>query len=333
VRSTTAFSASFRVSFSLGLLVLAAAAPAEAQPDDSNRAMAEALFRDGKQLLTDGHVAEACRKFEASYHIEAVPGTLLNMALCHEREGKTAIAWAELNQSLARAKEASPKDRKNADRKKIVEEHLAALERRLARLVLTVTDAAKTGDLKIELDHLPVEPGAYGTSIPVDPGQHTATAEAPGKASWKRQVTISEGETVTLVVPALAAALAPPPPPVADWKRPVGFAALGVGAVGVGIGVGFGVAALNANAALSKVCSARRVCPDSAQPQVSAALTQAKVSDVGLSLGVAFAAAGGVLLLLSTTAPSPPRAGGKLHLVAAPVLGPGVVLGFIGGLL
>ena len=42
---------------------------ASAQPSPADRLQAEVLFNDGKKLLKDGQIAEACRKFEGSYRI------------------------------------------------------------------------------------------------------------------------------------------------------------------------------------------------------------------------------------------------------------------------
>ena len=45
-------------------------------------AAAETLFREGKALGTDGKIAEACPKFEASLELDRSLGTLLNLADC-----------------------------------------------------------------------------------------------------------------------------------------------------------------------------------------------------------------------------------------------------------
>src|SRR5258705_3259626 len=55
---------------------------------------AEALFRQGRQLLSEGKTAAACEKFAASQRMDPSSGTLLNLADCHAGEGKTASAWA-----------------------------------------------------------------------------------------------------------------------------------------------------------------------------------------------------------------------------------------------
>ena len=63
--------------------------PARADP-----AAAEALFQQGRALLERGELAAACAKFESSQVNEPSGGTLLNLADCRARQGKTATAWA-----------------------------------------------------------------------------------------------------------------------------------------------------------------------------------------------------------------------------------------------
>src|SRR3954468_3549725 len=58
-------------------------------------ATAEALFRQGRQLMSEGKTAEACEKFGASERMDPSSGTLLNLADCDAKSGKSASAWAE----------------------------------------------------------------------------------------------------------------------------------------------------------------------------------------------------------------------------------------------
>lgn len=340
-------------SFTLAAFV--GAAKAGAAPTSSSSALADGLFRDGKQLLAEGHVAAACRKFEASYRAEAAPGTLLNVALCHEQEGKTASAWVELNQVLAQTKEAPASDRKSAQRRKIAEEHLSAIEPRLVRVVVKLDETASTHDLEIKVDDLPLEPAALGTRFPIDPGEHAITATAPGKVPFKGSATAREGQTLTLVIPRLedlpvkgpakgapardAAAPAPLEPmtaPTGTWKRPAGFAALGLGAIGLAAGTVFGIRALRAAQESRVAGCTETTCPSQVALDIyTAGKESARVSDIALALGIASASAGIVLLILAPSAGKPraagASAGARLYITAAPALGREAGLGVIGG--
>jgi hypothetical protein len=72
------------------LCVGALASLAQAQPSTS----AETLFREGKSLMTQGKVAEACNAFEGSYRKDPATSTLLNVADCREKNKQYATAWA-----------------------------------------------------------------------------------------------------------------------------------------------------------------------------------------------------------------------------------------------
>jgi hypothetical protein len=66
-------------------------------------------------------------------------------------------------------------------------------------------------DEVVRRDGVSVDRAAWESAIPVDPGEHTISAEAPGHASWSTTVSASDpGKTVTVDVPALAE-IAPPP--------------------------------------------------------------------------------------------------------------------------
>src|SRR5450755_1649841 len=72
---------------------------ARAQSDDVV-ARSNTLFEDGKRLLAEGKVAEACQKLAESNQLAARGGTLLNLGLCHEQQGKLLAARRELRDAL-----------------------------------------------------------------------------------------------------------------------------------------------------------------------------------------------------------------------------------------
>ncbi len=283
-------------------LVPAFVAPTSARAQDrssSTAAMAEALFKEGKKLQKEGKVSEACRKFEGSYRIDAALGTLLNLALCHEEEGKTATAWGEFNEALQIAKKA-----KRADRQKIAQEHIEKLEPLLARFVVTVPTESQVKDLAVEMDGVPLDPGAWGTAIPVDPGEHAVVVKAPKYKPWEGKFKVEATKAATVIVPKLERVPDPKPPdPGGKWKKPVGFAALGVSAVFFGVGGYFGARAISIGSDVATACPTLR-CDDATLLEVERGRGAATASNVALALGVLSAGAGAVFLI---TAPKPPE--------------------------
>src|SRR5689334_12832457 len=89
-----------------------AALPAVAMAQGSqNTLMAEALFEEAQKLMTAGKYAEACDKFAASQKLDPAVGTLLNLAACHEKMGKTATAWIEFSDAYGQSNKQGDKQR------------------------------------------------------------------------------------------------------------------------------------------------------------------------------------------------------------------------------
>jgi len=77
----------------LGLLVPSVAFAAE--PTQAEKSLAESLFQEGKQLMTEGRLDAACTKLTESQKLDPGAGTLTALGLCHRSAGKTATAWSE----------------------------------------------------------------------------------------------------------------------------------------------------------------------------------------------------------------------------------------------
>jgi hypothetical protein len=318
---------------SLATVVVALAVPAHA---DSTMALSESLFDEGRRLMTAGQYAEACPKLEESYRLDPATGTLLNLATCHEKSGKTATAWAEYREAIAAARRDG-----RPDRVKFATEHAAALESKLSRLTISVSGDAETPGLEVRLDGKGLGKGSWGVAVPVDPGKHRVSALAPGKKEWGSEVDLgAAADQRQVTVPLLSNDPAAGAGPAANdrqpasspsgvgpgsttepaggndadratssgtWRRPLGYAVGGLGLVGIGVGVGFAVDRS------SKMSDRNAICPSGVHctaDQVSRirglekqARTSGQVATVGfVSGGIALAA--GVLLVL--TAPSKP---------------------------
>jgi hypothetical protein len=171
-----------------------------AGPVHAQSVEAEVLFRDGKKLLKEGKIAEACEKLEASEKLESTPGTLLNLADCREKNHQLASAWAAFHKAAVAAKRAHDKRETEARRREKL------LEARLSYLTITVSDASKLDGLAIERNGTAVDPALWNAAVPVDAGEYEITGHAPGHEAWSKKVTIdSEGKKVTIDVPQLAA--------------------------------------------------------------------------------------------------------------------------------
>lgn len=284
-----------------------ASSPSLAQPSAADRTLAEALFRDAKTLFGAGKVPEACAKFSESMQIDPRLGTLLHLATCHEQEGKTATAWGEFTDAAGQAANAH-----QADREKIARDRIRVLEAKLSRV--TITAASAVDGLEIKLDGKALGHAAIGTPVPVDPGEHSVQASAPGRKPWSTKIDVGQGPLlVQLAVPALEAdALAPPPPKVEPPKSPPppapapsndrrtwGFVVGGVGVLGVAAGTFFGVSVLSKKSDAEKEC-AGRLCTQRGLDLYDEARTASTLSTIGFAVGVVGLGAGAYLLLTSS---------------------------------
>ena len=303
-------------------LTLLLAAAASAQPSPEDRAAAESLFRDGRKLMDEGKVADGCRKLEESQRLDPAPGTLLNLAVCHEREGKIATAWAELQTALTQAK----KDGR-ADREELARERIAAIEPLLPRLTLIVPPGSRLPNLVVTRNGSPLQAGAWGSAIPVDPGEVVVEAEARGHKKWRSVVRLEPKGAIEVTVPALeplpvepvkpapaeTASAAPPPPPPREAKMGVrstaGVALAGVGAASLGVGVFFGVRALSKRSDSDELCptvDGRERCSSRGVELNDSARSAARAADVTIGLGLLAVGAGAYLFFAD-----PERAGSR----------------------
>jgi hypothetical protein len=181
-------------------MLLFAGVAESAGPPAGDVAVAESLFREGKERMASRDYAHACPKLADSFRLDPATGTLLALAMCHERANKLASAWAEYADAAARAKREVRVDREKAAREKV-----AALEARLSYLTISTSRAVSdTPGVEITRNGVSVGTGTLGTAVPVDGGTYTIAASAPGKKPWSAQVTVApSGERHTLSIPAL----------------------------------------------------------------------------------------------------------------------------------
>lgn len=189
---------------------------ARAEPSDAEKTLAHELFADGKALMSQGKWELACPKLEESQRLDPGGGTLLNLALCREGEGKTASAYALFLDALAIAK----RDKRD-DRQRLAQEHLEALTPKLARVKIVVPPAAALEGLSVMLDGAVIAAVAWGTATPVNPGQHRLVIKAPGRRERTANVEAIAASTQVFEVPLLEVDPTAPQPGKAEVPAPV----------------------------------------------------------------------------------------------------------------
>jgi hypothetical protein len=280
-------------------VVLLATGPTRvAQAED--RAAAQLLFDQGKALVAEGKLPEACRKFEASAQLSQTPGVRLNLVDCWAATGRTASAWAMADEALGLAERAGDASAATAARERRV-----ALQKKLTYLNVTVPPAAAVPGLAITRDGQPMPQAEWGTPVPVDMGTHEVTAEAPGRPRWSVTRSLTEpGTTVTLTIPVPGAetAVEAPPAPVpvtathGSTARTLGLASAALGVVGLGIGTALAVTASAKKHTYEAHEAPDGSCADATcQSESHAAFTAGTWSTVAFVAGGAFAAAGAYL--------------------------------------
>ena len=277
----------------------------------ADKVAAEALFSQGRQLMAEGNFDEACSKFEASQRLDPAVGTMLNLASCYEKAGRTASAWAQYRESSAAARAAG-----SSQREQFARERADALEPSLSRLRISTW---KGQQVQVTRDGVPVDEAEIGTAMPIDPGEHEITAAAPGKRTWSTTVTIGKRSAMAHVtVPILpddndGAQAAGTGEPNRTARQPttdqapslitptrVGAIVSGaLGLTGVIVGTAFGLQAKGTwDEAIAECDSNRSNCSEKGAKLSEDAGAQATMSTVSFALGAVGLTTGVVLWLL-----------------------------------
>jgi len=303
-----------------------------------NQAAAEALFQEGRALYEQQRYAEACPKLAESQRTDPGTGTLLTLALCHEKEGKLASAWAEFATVEGEARNASRQDRVT-----IAREHAAAIRPRLSTLAVDVLPGvAATPGLELRIDGAVIGSGAFGVAVPVDGGEHRVEASAPGKKHWQQLTTVKvEADAVRVSIPVLedlpkeaAPTAATPevvsvrePEPSGSGMRTAGLIVAGAGVAALGVGGYLALDAKSDHSDAKKLCQpSPPSCGDEAYQAGEDARSQGTLATVLFAVGGAALATGGVLWLLAPSGKEQAPATSGLRLERLGIAPSGVAL-------
>ena len=257
------------------------------------------LFKQGREALAKKDYATACTKFEDSLRLDEKVGTLLNLADCEEHQGKIAAA----RQHLQRAIDLGAAQ--NDDRVELARQRFAALDKRVPRL--TVTLAAPIDGAIVKRDGVELGAGSLGTPLPVEPGKHVVTVNAPKHETRSYDVTVAESEQK-----ALAVEVGPEGNPSTDGAgqadaqqsgsnglRTAGWITGGVGVAAIATGTVFALIAMNQNSKSDESCDDNNVCRDPGFDQRNDARASGNVATAFFIGGGVALAAGIALVVLS----------------------------------
>lgn len=224
----------------LAVLSLAAPAAAADDPKDTDdpyeNVEADSLFKQGVAAMLKNDFEAGCPVIARSYELDARPGTLYTLADCEAQRGRLATALKLFNQFISTVGSLSSANQaKYLSRKTKAEKRRAEIEPQVPKVSLTLPPEAPWTTV-IKIDGAAIDIGMVGKPIPVDPGPHVFTADAPGCKTTEVRETVEKSEVKNISLPVelpaktCQVAVAPPVP-----KEPAsgGCAA---GMMGCGIG-------------------------------------------------------------------------------------------------
>jgi hypothetical protein len=152
--------------------------------------------------MKSGSFASACPKLAASQRLDPALGTLLNLALCYEQNGQTAHAWLTYREAAGVAHTSGERDRET-----LALDAAASLAPRVPKLTIRV-EPNQSG-VTIMSDGQILPPAAFGTPVPVDPGEHVISASVLGQNAYSRRVSSLPGQNLEIDIPRLEAEKGP----------------------------------------------------------------------------------------------------------------------------
>lgn len=322
-----------QVATALLATTIAWAAPALAQ----DAVTSEALFRKGVDDMAAGKYDTACPAIAESLRLDPRPGTVFALGECYAKAGKPASAVVRYDEYLTAFSRMTPEQQsKQLGREKTAKEQRDLLARDVPMLVVKLAPGAPP-DTLVKRDDTVLNGPSLGLPLPVDPGEHVVSAQAPNGPVTTQRVTIGKGERkeISLEVEVVAASpevpmrRAEPIVPTApardgrgDTQRIVAYVLGGVGAGGVIAGAIAGGLALAKKSSVEETCSftTHECASQEDLDDLSAARTTGLVSTIGLVAGGALLATGAIVFFTapSSTSKSKPAASASLGFAMGP---------------
>ncbi len=291
------------------LLAMALCFPAALSAQEAqDPGAAEALFQKARPLMEKGKLDQACPLFEESYRLDPAPGTLLNLAACSRLTGKTATSWSQFI-------EAARSFRRKGDerRAQFADGQAKEIEPLLAYVVIRAESAPQ--GLRLKRDETELTASVLETKLPLDPGEHTITASAPGHKPRNVTFTAEARKSIDVVIPALEVGEPDPPAGLAggptgddggraarrEMQQVAAFVVGGVGLASLAVGgVFIGLTAMKSSDT-DELCPNKRCTTQAGRDALDEANTFANVANGTLIAGGVLLATG---IVVYFTAPS-----------------------------
>jgi len=320
-----------RSALALALVTLLQAPVAWSQTP-SEKAAAEALFQEAVDLMAQNRLEDACAKYQASHDLDPAIGTLLRLADCYDRVGKSASAWALFIEAETVATRAQ-----QTDRAEIAGTRAEELKARLSTVRLEIQEPGAVEGLKIAINKADIPEPSWGTALPFDPGTVQILASAPGYEPWSSEVEVPVGPAETSVaIPALertpqASAAAPvtlsdtsepnptrEAPEASSSRATVGYIAGGVGLAGLAAAGVLGYRAYALNQDSLDLCAADdpNACTTEGKDLRDDATKYGNYATIAAGVGGGLFITGLVLVLTAPSSPSHEAAAPRLRVLA-----------------
>jgi hypothetical protein len=173
-------------------------------PTELKRARAQ--FQRGIELEQAANWTEAIQVFREVGQVRMTPQVRFHIAFCEENLGRLVTALGGYDLALSEADSVGP------DFKSEVETAMSRLREKIPKLLIergTGADAAL-----VQLDGVDLGASQIGVEVPLDPGPHTITANAPGFIPFSTTADLKEREVtkVTIELEIAPEPVTPPPP-------------------------------------------------------------------------------------------------------------------------
>jgi hypothetical protein len=306
-------------------------------------ATAESLFNRGLADMDAGRYETGCKAIGESQRLDPRPGTLFTLAVCEMQWGRIATASARYADYLSLYEGLTPAEKaRQGERPKVAKAQRTALLLLVPELTLVLPKGAPAGTV-VKRDGAVMVDATLGGALPVDPGEHVVTTQAPGGPVWEQRITLNKREKKQLMLevkPALGAeARAPKGHEGAGGRRLATYVVGGVGVAGLLLGGVTGGLTLGKKGTITEHCGSgiglkdEAECDQTGLDATSSGKTLALVSTISFAAGAAGLGTAAVLLLTESSRAKPAE-GRRRPWITAGMLqaGPvGAVVGVRGG--